>query len=139
MNYLLSLLLSLTIIVMTQCVNAMEVDFAPNTKIITCYRLVPTGSNPFTLQGEFSCSQSIVAIDAPFPGGGVTGKQIVELINKSKVKGEIKNIRAHNVVTEKPFKSGGAMIVTGSDGNYYNSYVYKPESGDLKIYLDLEI
>ena len=116
---------------------AYAVDFAPGAKINVCWRTF-AGDNPFAVSGDFECANDpIVAIDAPFPGGGLTGRQITDFV-KTKVP-QAQEMLARSVKAgEDPKKSKGSISVGDEEMGFYNNYVVADGDG-FRLYVDVQV
>jgi hypothetical protein len=79
-------------------------------------------------------------VDAPFPGGGITGDQLTAVAEKAVGSGKIKEVRARSLEEGKAAgdPSAGMMTVDKGPGEFYNNYVGRDKAGRLVIFLDIE-
>jgi hypothetical protein len=114
-------------------------DFEPEVKIYVCWRKAKAG-NPFLVEGPFNCETAITTVDAPFPGGGVTGEQLMSVVDKVVVKDSIIEVRIRALEAGKSADDPGAgMMTVDRDANeFYNNYVGRDARGRLVLFLDIE-
>ena len=118
---------------------AVGVDFEPGAAIHVCWRMAEPG-NPFAAKGPFNCETTIKAVDAPFSGGGVTGEQLMTVVEKVVEPGKIKEVRVRSLEVGKDAgnPSAGMITVDKDASEFYNNYVGRDKSGRLSIFLDVE-
>ena len=121
-------------------VTAKAADFDPGAKIHVCWRTALPG-NPFLVTGPFNCSAFIQAVDAPFPGGGVNGDQIMSVVEKNFSPDQITEIRIRSLEAGQPADnpSAGLMSVSRGTDEFYNNYVGRIEGDRLAVFLDIEV
>ena len=107
-------------------------DFEVNVSIILYYRW---SNDYFDKETHFKKLTSIQTIDAPFPGGGVTGEQVYSEIAAVEKDKKFK-IFARSVKND-PFTWRGSIEVSNSKNEYYNNYVCADKDGQLYMFLDL--
>ena len=115
------------------------VDFEPGAVIHVCWRMAEP-ENPFAAKGPFNCETTIKALDAPFPGGGVTGEQLMTVVEKVVEPGKIKEVRVRGLEAGKEAGNPSAsMITVDKDASeFYNNYAGRDKAGRLAIFLDIE-
>jgi hypothetical protein len=120
-------------------IESAGMDFEPGAVIHVCWRMAEPG-NPFLAKGPFNCETTVKAVDAPFPGGGITGDQLMAVAEKAVVAGKIKEVRARGLEAGKAADDPGASMMTVDKGSseFYNSYVGRDKDGRLVIFLDIE-
>ena len=116
-------------------IEAVGMDFEPGVVIHVCWRMVEP-ENPFLAKGPFNCEATVKAVDAPFPGGGITGDQLMGVAEKAVGAGKIKEVRARSLEAGKAAGDPGAGMMTVDRGasEFYNSYVGRDKDGRLVIF-----
>lgn len=107
-------------------------DFEENVSIIIYYRW---SNDYFDKETHFKKLTTIQTVDAPFPGGGVTGEQVYSEIAAAE-KDKTFKIFARSV-KNNPFNWKGSIEVSNSKNEYYNNYVCADKDGQLYMFLDL--
>ena len=115
-------------------------EFAVGDTITLHWRYVEQGDT-VRAKGTFDNSGVLQAIEEA-SGGGVTGRQIVALVSKQPVEGKITLIWARSVekgADPTSWQSGSKAAVKDSKFEYYNDYVSADSSGNLLMFLDVEV
>jgi hypothetical protein len=115
-------------------------DFDPGVRINVCWRRTPPG-NPFLAAGPFNCDPVITAVDPPFPGGGVTGEQLMSVVDRVVVEGSVVEVRIRALEAGKDAgdPAAGMMTVNREANEFYNNYVGRDAEGRLVLFLDIEV
>lgn len=121
-------------------IRAIVDDFEPGEKIHVCIREVKPG-NPFEAEGYFNCGAIITAVDAPFPGGGVTGDQLMHAVQEAFGSRPVGEVRVRALTAGRPVDDPNASMMTVAPGHneFYNSYVGRDQNGRSAIFLDVDV
>lgn len=121
-------------------INAVVGNFDPGEVIHVCGILVDSG-NPFNVTGPFVCDVTVKSVNAPFPGGGINGDQLMAVVHKSAGNKKIDKTRARALTVGMDAADPGTnmMTVDTGAGEFYNNYVVQDQQGRLVIFLDIEV
>lgn len=122
-------------------------EIAVGAKITVRWRTIPSESTPFAAGAPYSHEGGVTAIKAPYPGGGVTGKQLVESVRPSVPEGKMRRVWARGVREGEAADSGPSGIsvlafgisVGDDEREFYDNFVMQDAAGKLVIYLDVEV
>ena len=105
--------------------------------VMVCWRYRPAG-NPFAKNDtKFQCSESAIAIKAPWGDGegAVHGKLLSAALRKSVPK----KAWLHAVAPNKdPREPGSSISLDNSASSYFNNYVGVDASKKNRVYIDVE-
>jgi hypothetical protein len=115
-----------------------ELKIPAKAEIKVYWRLVPASMSPFDIKGKFTKNAMIEAVESPFGGGGIMGKQIVSIIKKNTTGRAILRLRALSLKNgdDPSGKPSMATIVVRDDESYYDNYIIKNKKDELAIYVD---
>ena len=115
-------------------------DFEPGLVIHVCWRLVKQG-NPFLAKGPFHCENTVEAVDATFPGGGLNGDQLMSVVEKAVGAKKVVEVRARELTAGQDVADPGANMITVDAGanEFFNNYVGRDSQGRLAVFLDIEV
>lgn len=82
---------------------------------------------------------TVVAVDAPFPGGGVTGAQLATVARTWAAGREIQEIRAKSPEVGAVETWSGAISVGDADNEYYGNYVARDSAEELVVFLEVQV
>ncbi len=108
-------------------------------KIKVFWRFVPESVNPMDIREIFQNQGIITAIKSNSGGGGITGKQIIELIKKNTTRKSIIRYRALSLKNgdDPSAKPSLASISVRNNKSMFHKYVIKNKNNDLAIYVDV--
>ncbi|BBM84100.1 ankyrin repeat domain-containing protein [Candidatus Uabimicrobium amorphum] len=108
-------------------------DFETNVSVIIYYRWT---NDFFDKETHFKKLATIQTVDAPFPGGGVTGAQVYNEV-AAVIKDKGGKIFARSVKND-PFTWKGSIEIKDAKNEYFNNYVCADKDGQLYMFLDLK-
>ena len=112
--------------------------FPPQTEITVYWRRV---QNIYFPQGRFEKQAKIRAMEAPFPGGGVSGEQILQLLKKEIPQEKISQIYLRSIGKEKEPEDyqNGRITIKGEANSFFNNYVSVDGENNLLMFLDISV
>ncbi len=118
-----------------------RVHIPAGAKIKVFWRFVPDDVNPLDIGELFQHHGTVTAIKSKSGAGGITGKQIIELIKKNTT---IKSIIRYRALSLKDgddpaAKPSLASITVRNNRSVYDTYIIKNKNNDLAIYVDVVI
>ena len=115
-------------------------DLEPGVVIHVCWRLIKQG-NPFLAEGPFDCGNTVEALDAPFPGGGLNGDQLMSVVEKAVGTKKIVEVRARGLTAGQDAADPGANMITVDAGanEFFNNYIGRDSQGRFAVFLDIEV
>jgi hypothetical protein len=118
-----------------------EVKIPAKAAITVYWRYVPVTMNPFEIKAPFDNSGTVKAAVSPFGGGGITGKQVISVINKKKTGRAVVRYRALFLKNQEDPSGKPSMstIVVRNDDSFYDTYVINTKDEKLAIYVDVVV